>query len=166
VGIQKGQVREIGVVREGLDLEDEGWGRGSVATQGVAEEEAVGQEGVVGEEEAADGGGEEVVGAFEDGGASVTATGGAVADEEAGDMLFDEAEVEIVEQMAEALVGSARSAGEEADEGVEDDEAGIDALDGLEEGRGILWEGERMGIWCRKCISIRKCINIGRCRSV
>ena len=47
----------------------------------------------------------EMVGAFENRWSGVATFGRAVADEEAGDVTFDEALVEIDEQMFEALIG-------------------------------------------------------------
>ena len=65
----------------------------------VTEEKTVWLEGVVGEEETAGGGREEVVGAFEGGGSGVAAFGWAIANEEAGDVALDEVLVEVGEQM-------------------------------------------------------------------
>jgi hypothetical protein len=85
-----------------------------------------------------------MVGSFEYGWSSMAATGSAITDEEAGDVVFDEVLVEGGEEMAETLVGEAALAREEADEGVEYDETGVKALDGLQEVGEILWDGKRM----------------------
>ena len=73
----------------------------------------------------------------------MAAFGSRVADEEAGDVAFDEALVEVGEQVAETLVGPAAVAREQTDKGVEDDETGIDAFDSVEEAGEILRERER-----------------------
>jgi hypothetical protein len=84
----------------------------------------------------------------------VSATGSTIADEEAGDVAFDETLVKIDEEMTKTLVGPTVGAPEEADEGIEDDETSTDALDGIEEAREVLWQREGMmtsgvGIWER-----------------
>jgi hypothetical protein len=73
----------------------------------VAEQEVIGLEWVGGEEKMADGGSGEVVGFFERGGASATAFGGAVADQQAGDVAAKKRLVEVSEQVGEAFVGPA-----------------------------------------------------------
>ncbi len=90
----------------------------------------------------ADGSGGEVVGFFEGSGFGMAAFGATVAQEEAGDGVFDEEVVEVGEEVAETLFGVAIVAGEEMDEGVKDDEAGIDALDGGEEVGEVFGERE------------------------
>ncbi len=55
-------LRKIRIFRQWLNLEGEGWGEGSVATFGVAEEKTIRLDGVGREEEATDGAGGEVVG--------------------------------------------------------------------------------------------------------
>ena len=109
---------------------------------GMAQQEVIGLDGVRGNEETANGDGGEVVGAFEDGGSGVSAFGGAVADEEAGDVVLDEALVEGGEVVAETVVGATLLVREEVDEGIEDDEAGVGALDGIEEEGKVFGEGE------------------------
>jgi hypothetical protein len=73
----------------------------------VGQEEVIRLDGIRCEEKTADGDGEEALGAFEDGGSGMAAEGRTVADEQAGNVAFDEVLVEISEQMTEALVGPA-----------------------------------------------------------
>jgi hypothetical protein len=77
-----------------------------VVALGVGEQVATKLEGIGSNQETAGSGREEVVGAFENGRASVTPFGRTVADQEAGDVAFDETQVEIGEQVAETLVGA------------------------------------------------------------
>ena len=79
---------------EGSEFKCQGRCERAVVVFDVTEEKAIRVEGVVCEEETASGSGEEVFGAFEGGGSGVAAFGGTVADEEAGDVAFDEALVE------------------------------------------------------------------------
>ncbi len=74
--------------------------------------------------------------------------GRAIADEEAGDVAFDEALVEIGEQVGEAHGGPTARAFEYADEGVEYDETGINALDGLVEAGEVCGEREGTSVSC------------------
>lgn len=68
-----------------------------MTVDGVAQEETVGFDGVGGEEETADGDDGEMVAAFEGGGFGVSASGVAVAHEQAGDAAFDQVLVEVRE---------------------------------------------------------------------
>ncbi len=113
-----------------------------MAILGVAEEKAVGLDGVGREEEATDGDGGEVVGLFESGWSGLFAFGPAVAHEQTGDIAFDESLVEVYEQTTEILIGGTRLVWEQVDEGIEDHETGVHALDGMEEGEKIFWERE------------------------
>jgi hypothetical protein len=110
VGTQDTDVRKVGMVWQGLDAEDEGRGEGRVAIAGVAQEKAVGLHGVGGKEETADGDGGEMVGLFKSGWSGLFALGPTMAGEEAGDVAFDKALVEIGEQVREVLVGATRMA--------------------------------------------------------
>ena len=93
--------------RGALYLEREGWGEVGVAVLDVAEEEVIGLHWVMGKQEAADGDSGEVIGFFEDGGSGMAAFGGTIAQNEAGGVAFDEALVEVDEEMAETFVGPA-----------------------------------------------------------
>jgi hypothetical protein len=106
VGSQDGYASEIGVSEQGANLERERWGEGGVATVGVGEQEAVGLHGIRGEQETTGGSREEMVGTFEHGRAGVPPFGRAIADQQAGDVAFDEALVEVDEQAAEPFVGA------------------------------------------------------------
>ncbi len=90
----------------------------------------------------ADGGGGEVVGFFERGGLGVAAFGATVAQDKAGDAVVDEEMVEIGEQVAETLFGITVVTREQMDEGIEDDEAGVDAFNGGKEVGEIFRDGE------------------------
>ena len=106
MGTGTGEVRMIGIARaRWLEFEGEGGGECAVGIPGVTQEEAIGLEGIGCKEETADGGGEEVFGTFEDGGSSMATFGRTIADEEAGDVAFNEPLIEIDEQIMEALVG-------------------------------------------------------------
>ena len=120
---------------------------GGVTTESVAEEDVVGLHGGGGQEDATGRVGGEVVGALQDGWAGVAAFGVTGTGDEAGDGVFDAVLVEIGEEVTETLVGPALVAREEADEGVEDDEFGVDALDGLREEWEVLWEREGTIAW-------------------
>ena len=135
---------KIGIFRRWLDLECEGWGEGGVTIEGMGKEEVVGLHWVGGEQEATDSDGGEVIRSFKDGWAGVSTLGMTIAGDEAGNVVFDEALVEVCEQVAETLVGPATVAREQADEWVKYDEPGVDALDGLEEGGEILRDGKGM----------------------
>ncbi len=130
------------MVWQGLDLEGQGWGEGGVAGPPVAEKKVIGLHGVGCEQQAADGDGGEVIGLLQDGWSGLFAFGPAIADEETGDVAFNEAQVEVCEQVAEVLVSDALLSREQINKGIEYDEASIDALDGLEEGEEIFWKGE------------------------
>ena len=84
----------------------------------------------------------ETFGAFEDGGTGEATFGTAVTYDEASDAAFDQVLIEIGEQLTEALVGPAAGVGEQVDEGIEDDEMGVDAVDRFKEAGKIFWEGE------------------------
>ena len=101
-----GDVRVVG--RLGWNGEDEGGGeRVAIVVLGLSQEEAVvGYEGVVGQEKATDCDGGEVVGFFEDGWAGVTTLAWTGANEEAGDVAFDELLVEVDEEVAEGFEGA------------------------------------------------------------
>ena len=86
-------------------MENEGGLEWGVATVGMTEEETVGLHRIRCEEQAADGGDEEEVGAFQKGWAGVAAFGGAVADEETGDVAHYEALIKVGEQMGVAQLG-------------------------------------------------------------
>jgi hypothetical protein len=107
VGTKVGYKRNIGIVGPWLDLEYESGGEGGMGTLGVTQEEAIRLHGIRGEQQMAGSDGGEMVGAFEHGWPSMSATGRAVADEETGDVAFDEALVEIGQKTPEALVGPA-----------------------------------------------------------
>ncbi len=107
VGTQESNVRKMGICRPWSDLERESWGEGSVGILVVGKEKVIRLEGVRGEEQTTGSDSNEMVGAFEESWSGVTTFGSAVADEEAGDVAFDEALVEIGEEMAETLVGPA-----------------------------------------------------------
>src|SRR5436189_3715155 len=85
-----------------LYLEPEGGAEGGVTTEGMAKAEMIGLHGIWGEQETADGGDKEEVGAFEERRSGMATTGRTVADEEAGDVALDESLVEVGEQMGEA----------------------------------------------------------------
>jgi hypothetical protein len=102
VGAQYADVRKFGIGGLLMDLENEGGVEGGVAIDGLTEEKTFGLHGVLGQQKTTDGGGDEEVGAFEEGWSGMAAFGGTVADEEAGDVALDEALVEIGEQMGEA----------------------------------------------------------------
>jgi hypothetical protein len=125
-------------------LECEGWGEACIGRGDVGEQDAVGLEGITREEEVAGGDGVEVGTAFKDGRTSATAFGGTVADEEAGDVAFDEPLVEVDEQVVETFVGAALGTSEHADEWIDDDKMGIDAFDGRPEAGQVFWEREGM----------------------
>ena len=72
----------------------------------MTQEEVIGLEGIRGKKKAADRDGDEVVRFFEGGWSSVAAFGRTSANEETGDVVFDELVVEVDEQVAEALVGA------------------------------------------------------------
>ena len=50
--------------------------------------------------------------------------------------------VEFVKQIGETAFGPTLVVGEQFDEGVENDELGVDAFDGCKETGQVLWEGE------------------------
>ncbi len=135
-------MREVGICRQWLDLDSEGRCEGGVATFGVAEEKAIRLGWVGRKEKATDGDGREVVRLFQDGWSGLFAFGPTVAHKETGDVAFDESLIEVYEQMTEVLVGGARLAWEQVDEGIEDHETGVHAFDRLEEGEKIFWERE------------------------
>jgi hypothetical protein len=131
MGTKDGELSKIGVGGQGLDLEREGWGEGGARTMNVTEEEmVVGLEGIGSEEKLTESDVGEVFGAFEERWAGVAAFGGTVADEEAGDVVFDETLVEGGEQTMETLVGPPLIGGEQAHAWVEDDETGSKFFDG------------------------------------
>ncbi len=70
----------------------------------------------------------------------MSATSGAIAYEETGDMAFDELHIQVGEQEAEVTVGRTVRTSEQAGEGVEDDKSSIDALNGREEVMEVIWE--------------------------
>jgi hypothetical protein len=98
--------------------------------------------GISGHEETTCGNTQEPFGAFEDGGTGEAAFGAAVAHDEAGDAAFEEVLIEVGEELAQALVGPAAGIGEHVDEGVEDDEIGLDPVDSFKQAGKILWERE------------------------
>jgi hypothetical protein len=110
VGTLNGDVRKVGMVWERLDAECEGWGKGRVATPGLAEKQTIGLHGIGGKQETTDGDGGEMVGLFERGGSGLFALGTTMAGEETGDVAFDEALIEVGEQVVEVLVGATRIA--------------------------------------------------------
>jgi hypothetical protein len=113
-----------------------------MAAEGVTKEKTVGLHGIRGEQETADGGDEEEIGAFEDGGSGMAPFGSTIADEETGNVALDETLIEIGEQVREAHFGPTALTREETDEGVKNDKTGINALYGLEEAGEVFWEGE------------------------
>ncbi len=123
-------------------MEDERGGEGAVLVEGMAEQDVRGLHGIGGEQEMADGGGGKVVGFFERGGLGMAAFGATVAQEEAGDAVVDEEMVEIGEQVAETLFGVTVVTREQMDEGIEDDEFGVDAFDSGEEVGEVFGDGE------------------------
>jgi hypothetical protein len=124
-------------------LEGEGGGEGSVATEGMAEEEVIRLYGIRRKEKTARGDGDEVVGLFKDGRPGLFSLCSTIADEETGNVALDEALVEGCKELAEVLVGEAAHLRDEVYEWVEDDETGVNAFDSLEEGEEILGERER-----------------------
>ena len=70
-------------------------GKGGTATLNVAEQEAIGLDGVGGEQEATDGNIGEVIGFFEHGWLGMASFGRAVASNETGDVERDETLVEV-----------------------------------------------------------------------
>jgi hypothetical protein len=112
----------------------------------MTEEETIGLHGIGGKEKAADGGSGEEVGAFQNGWSGVATFGWAIADQEAGDVAFDEALVEVSEEVGEAHFGPTARAFEYADEGVEYDKTGINALDGFVEAGEVCGEREGAGV--------------------
>jgi hypothetical protein len=110
VGTLNGNVRKVGMVWERLDAECEGRGKGRVATPGLAEKQEIGLYGVGGKKETADSDGGEMVGLFEGGWSGMSAFGPTMAGKETGDVAFDEALIEVGEQMVEVLVGATRLA--------------------------------------------------------
>ena len=100
-------MREGGILRVRQDLEGECGGEGGVAALGVAQEDAMGLEGVTREQETTGGEGEEVVGSFKDGWSGMTAFGATVANEYTGDIACDEALVEVGKELGEAPIGPA-----------------------------------------------------------
>jgi hypothetical protein len=137
-----GDVGEIGIGGQGLDVEGECGGEGAVLVEGMAEQDVLGLHGIGGEQEMAGGDGGKVVGFFERGGLGMAAFGATVAQEEAGDAVVDEEMVEIGEQVAETLFGVTVVTREQVDEGIEDDEAGVDTFDSGEEVGEVFGEGE------------------------
>ena len=106
VGVPSNEVRQVGVVGMWLNLEDEGREEGAMVALGVAQKEVFGLEGVGGKQETADRDGGEEVGVFQDGWSGVAAFSRTTANEEAGDVAFNELLVEVEEQIAEAVVGA------------------------------------------------------------
>ena len=142
-GVWTGEVEKvISANARGLECEAQSGGKRAMGIFDVREEETIRLEGIVGEEETADGVREEVFGTFKNGGAGVAPFGGAVANKEAGHMVFDEAQIEGGEELGEAGVGPAIVGGEEINERIENHEAGINAFDGFEEEREVVWERE------------------------
>jgi hypothetical protein len=66
-----------------------------------------------------------------------------IAGDETGDVVLDKVQLQVCEEMAETLVGPAAGVGEEADEWVEYDETGVNAVDSLKEAGEILRDGKR-----------------------
>jgi hypothetical protein len=97
VGTLDSNVREVGIVRQRLDLEDESGSESCMAVPGMAQEEAIRLKGIRGEEETTDRDSEEVIGSFEHRGFGVPTFGMTIANEETGDIEFDKALVEISE---------------------------------------------------------------------
>src|SRR5262249_49439701 len=106
------------------------------------EEEVIGLEGITGDEQMAAGNVFEAFRTFEDGWAGAVTFAWAVADEDAGDVTGDEVLVEFFEQVRETAVGPALTVGECFDEGIDDDEFGVDAFNGFIEAWEILGKGE------------------------
>ena len=96
-----------GVTKEGLDLEGERWSGRCVDGAVMAQEEMIGEHGIGCEQEMAGRNGSKMVGAFEQGRSSQSATGRTIADQEAGHIALDKALIEVGEEMAEAFVGPA-----------------------------------------------------------
>jgi hypothetical protein len=113
-----------------------------MVTVDVGEQEMIRLHRISCHEETAGGDPLETLGAFEGGGTGEAAFGPAVAHDEAGDAAFYEVLIEISEQTPQALVGPAAGVGEQVDEGVEDDEIGVDLVDCFKEEGKILWERE------------------------
>ncbi len=88
-----------------LNLEHEGWLEGGVTTACVTEEKTIRLHGIMGEQQATGSGSDEEVGAFQDRWSGVATFGRAIADQEASDVAFDEALVEIGEEVGEAHFG-------------------------------------------------------------
>jgi hypothetical protein len=135
-------VRNGSVCRERQNVEDESGSESRVAREGVAQEEAIGLEGVMSKQETTDSDGEEAPGAFEGRGSGVTAFSRTAANKQAGDVACDQALIEIGKQMGEALVGPATVVREQVDEGIENDETCVDPFDGVFEAGKVQRESE------------------------
>ena len=98
------------------------------------------REGIRCEKEMADGLPAEAVGAFEDRGTSLATFGRTVANEEAGDVACNEVQPQVIKEVSETIVGPAAVVGKEIDEGIKNDEAGVDAVDGFKEAGKIMRE--------------------------
>jgi hypothetical protein len=138
MGTQDWKAGKIGSVGERLDVQGERWSEGGDGAVGVTEEETVGVYGIGCEEQAALRDVFEVVTAFELGWAGVAETSGTVTNEDAGDVAFDHALVEVGEQTAEPLSSQALFRREQAHEVIKDHKTGIDLFNGMGEA-GKVW---------------------------
>jgi hypothetical protein len=100
----EGNGRDFGVVGVAPDLEDERGGESDMGTFDVREQQLMGVEGIRGEEHAIGGDAQKALGAFQDGWTGVAAFGWTVANDEAGEVAFDQVLIEISEELAQALV--------------------------------------------------------------
>ncbi len=100
-------MRKVGIVRLWLDLEDESGGESSMTTEGMAQEDAVGKEGVGDEQEPIGGDDSETVRTLNNRWPCESSFGMTVAGDEAGNLMFDEELVKLGEQVPETLVGPA-----------------------------------------------------------
>ncbi len=80
---------------------------------------------------------------LKNGWSGMSATGMTIAGDETGDVVLDKVQLQVCEEMVETLVGPAALVREEADEWVEYDETGVNAVDGLKEAGEILRDGKR-----------------------
>ena len=144
VGTEAGDVRKVRVVRVGQYAEGKRGGetQGRVVAVNVGEQEMIRLHGISCHEETTCGDTQEAFGAFQGGGTGEAAFGAAVAHDEAGDAAFETVLIEIGEQLTEALVGPAAGVREQVDEGIEDDEMGVDPVNCFKEAGKILWERE------------------------
>ena len=98
-------MRKVGIVRLWLNLEDESGSESCMTIEGMAQEDAVGLEGVGDKQEPTGGDDSEMVRTLKNSWSGVSAFGMTIAGDEAGDLMFDEELVKFGEQMPETLIG-------------------------------------------------------------